>query len=387
MSKNNFVKPNPYVFPFQEFGDLSNKDLKLSNKTKTIQFEDLKKLIKALRKDENLENKVLNGLDRKAQVTEKIFEFFMHPEVRFGDLQMYQENKMHWIKKFDDSLKRKRLILTILGFPFKTPVALKTTRKLPDLGEVMALTRLEILAQLLEQISGVPTIIYAITEGVLSSFVGNIVTTDVYPNTLKKFSEKLGYSHLRFIPLKKMELCIEDFETEFDKKVKKMQNLYQRKDKEIVKKVKAAYPSILRIVDPESQDLIILMDVYNYSIPTKKLKPETARIRKHIEDAAIIATVKYFAYLQMRDEIGFLDKEFGDTYITLTVSPKPNRLGIIPVRRNITILPHHGVPFVNPVNKSFSIAYRIDVLRDGNNYAKVILSGDSDSEPFYYERA
>lgn len=381
--KNNFIKPNPYVFPFLEFKDLVNKNFTIPEKEVVIDFKDLEKLVNEYEQTLNLSSivKDLKGTTPE----EKVFELFIHPDIRYGNLQMYLDNKSIWLEKFDQSIKKGQFVFSILGFPFKVPVAIKVERFAPDLGEVLALKRLEFIAETVETITKTKTTVNVVTEGVFGQFVGiEKSQVEMYQTFLKILVKKLKFKHLELIPLQEMEKYVKDFKKDFKNKVLGVTKLYKDGDKSTIDKVKGAYDSILRIVNPKSQDFNILMDVYNFKIPAKKLSAKAAEIREEVIDFTIKSSLDYFAYLGLRDDVNFLDRRLGKLYIPLTVSPKPNRLGIIPVNKNVKNLAHHGVSLYDNKNKSANILYLIDLFQSKKKITKVYLKGDVEKKPFFY---
>lgn len=382
--KNNFIKSNPYVFPFLEFKNLANKDIKKIRGKEEIGLETIREILHKLKNKSKLQKKIISSISIRNSPSEKIFSLFTHPEVMFGELKMYQQNKDHWIKEFEKSIQNKQFNFSILGFPFKVANVLKTTRTMPDLGEIMSMNKLEMIAQIVEKSSNTPTTIYVVTEGVFAKFVGvPISTANKYARSLSFLAKQLGFTHLKFTPLQKMETYVKDFNNVFEKKVQLLEKQYRDGNLDVVKKIDSTYPIVLRIVNPKVTNLSELMDIYNYKIPDQKLSPKLLKLRKKVEVFALKSTFQYFTYLQMRDDVKFLEKELGH-FIPLTVSPKPNRLGIIPISTKVKFLPHHGVSVYEKAKNEFNICYLIDLLRDKKTFKEVVLATDSDRAPFFY---
>lgn len=380
--KQHFIKPNPYVFPFTEFENLAKGTAKQPNKEKVVELGDIRQIINKY----NERFPLKFSAKPKSSVSEQLFQFFISPEVRFGNLSMYLTNKSYWIKKFNQALMDKGMSFSLLGFPFKTPVALKTSRVLPDLGEIIALNRLENIAKVVEKISQKPTIVNIITEGIFAKFVGiDPKIARRYELQVKKLAEDLNFTHLKFIPLARLETYDKNFEKLFTQKVKETQNLYQLNDRQIVGKIRGAYDSILRIVNPKIKDLSLLREIYNFDIPDEKLSVKAKKIRDYLRNFALRSTIQYFSLLELRDELGFLENELGKKFIPLTISPKPSRLGIIPISSGVKLLPHHGVPTLRKNGQSFNIEYLIDLLRSKKHVTQVFLKKDKDNAPFYYQ--
>lgn len=383
--KSNYIIPNPYVFPFTEFKNLANKKFQQSIKKQSVTFDEIEEIINIYNKRNHLK-KVLEKIDWKQPLAEQIFTIFIHPEIRFGELEMYQQNKEHWIGKFERSINNKEFVFSLLGFPFKVPIVLKTRRVAPDLGEVMALNKLENLARIVAEVSGTSVKINIVTEGAFARFVGvsNKIAKQ-YELAVRVMAKKLGFNHLKFIPLSKMEVYNKDFSKVFTKKVAELTQRYHQKDAGIINKIEGAYSVILRIVNPKTYDIDFLMDLYNFKLPKSKISTLLEKKRQWLQDFTLQSTLEYFSYLELRDDLHFLEKEFGQNYLPLTVSPKPNRLGIIPINPKVKLLPHHGVPVYDDSKKEFQIQYLIDLLRSNKKLTEVYLKNDPDIAPFFYK--
>jgi pyoverdine/dityrosine biosynthesis protein Dit1 len=246
----------------------------------------------------------------------------MHPLLCFGEKSMYEESREMWLSEFRRIISNKKIQFSIMGFPFKVTNPLKTSRISPDLGEVMAMQRLENIALLLEKVSKRNISIVVISEGGLSKQVGyDSLVAEQYAKYAKKVGKKLGFTHLSFLPLSKMEEMFSDFDLAFKAKAKELTKQFKRGDSGIVEKINGAQPIILRIVKHPNLPLHELMDMYNFRIPTENLSPRIKQARESLGENATKATLEYFAYLALRDESQFLTKELGKNTITLTVSP------------------------------------------------------------------
>lgn len=379
---NNFIKSNPYVFPFQEFKDLTNKKLNVAKSSKTINFNEVTELLQKFTKSISID--LSPFMDKNTTTEERLFAFFISDTIRFGELQMYLDNKEKWIKKFSKALEDKKFNFSILGLPFKVPIPLKTKRKNPDFAELMAIARLEYIGESIEKITGTKTTINAVTEGAFAKFVNaDVKAAEYYGEYLKETAKTLGYTHLNILPLNKMEEYVDNFDELFKKKVAEFTKKHEDKDPSVIEKVEGALPIINRIVKPESTDVMTLMNVYNFDIPNDQLSSEEKRVREALIKFALPSSFEYFSYLELRDDLNFLQKEFGENYLPLTVSPKANRLGIIPIHQNITVLPHHGVPVYDQKNEIFNIMYLIDVLQT-YDFIEAHLENDDDTAPFLY---
>lgn len=373
------MRSNPYVFPSKDFYDLSFKKI-FDNfgGEKIINFYEVVSILNEL----NFPKIKINS-NRK--IEEQILSFFLHTEIRFGPKKFIKESEKFFKKRILYFYKNKKpLAFTILGFPFKVPVYLKTDRILPDMGEVLFLHRLYKIAEFLDNIYPFGVKIYIFGEGGFAPFVGlSLKEAQNYYDFLIFLNKKLGFDKfLEIYSLSEME-NEPDFEKIFSKNLQKLEELYQKKDKEFLKKFKNVLKPIFRIVNSREYSLEVLMDVYNEDLKFKDLSPEAQKIRKELLQKASKAILQYFAYLKTRDDLNFLEKRV-PFYLPLTVSPKLNRLGIWPIRRNCWILPYHGVAVFFEKEKKWDLEYLIDLRRREENIVKIFLKEDKEKKPFFY---
>lgn len=372
------VKANPYVYPYVPFEDLANKHLRDNfTQSQTITWEDLKNLVAEVKSP----SPEVFG----ETVAERILSMFLDENYRFGPKDILEENREKWLSKLEYFLaKNEPVQFTILNFPFKIPVPLKTNRFLPDLGEVLALQRLQVIAENVKSIYTPGAVITCFTEGSFGRFTG--VTEEVwrpYHEELAEIIKRLNFDSVRLVPIVEMEKSVPDFETRFAQRVEELKKLYEEKDSDFMKKYEGTFPSVYRIVSTRDYDLPTLMDVYNEDLAEAVVSPEVQRIREDIKKRTQEAIFKYHAYLMVRDDINYLDKTVPQA-LSLSVSPKPTRLGIHPISSECNRLPYHGVTVYYPKEALYLVEYLIDIRRRARRYTPVHLEGDKDDNPFYY---
>lgn len=376
---NEKLKSNPYVYPYVPFENLANKQLKNNFvSSKKIDWANLNDLVAKIR----IPQPVISG----DIVGEKILSIFLDENYRFGPREYIEDNKGEWLKKFNRFLnKNEPLKFTILGFPFKVPVPLKTNRKYPDMGDVLALFRLKLLNDHIKNLYPPGGITFVFTEGVFGRFTGIAEETWLkYAQFLKELAERLNFSEsVKFIDFAEMEKAVPDFTERIKDKVTQLRELFAKKDQEFMNKYTGAYESIYRIVKPESLDEIILLEVYNDELSDENISEVARRVRSQLRKDTHEAIFQYYAYLALRDDLDFINQRVPGA-LTLSVSPKPNRLGIIQVNAECTRLPHHGVTVYYPEREQYSIEYLIDIKRRERRFEMVFLEGDPDDKPFYY---
>ncbi len=371
------IKANPYVYPYLPFKDLSNK--KIVDNFASSENAD----IDATRK--MLLNQKISVNFKEKEIAKKILEIFLHNRVCFGSKDLIKKKYTQWLQQLEFFItQNKKIEFSILGFPFKVPVPLKTNRLLPDLGEFLSLYRLDNLMDLINMVYTPGARATIFTEGVFGGFVGiKKIEGDNYRNYLIKLSAELKLKNIVIEDLGLLEKYVPNFTEEFEKEKNNMQTLYLNKDSKFMDKYQGTFPSVLRIVNTRKYDLNILMDVYNDNMPDDMLDPEAKEIRDEIKHITHMAIFNYHAYLQVRSKFNALNK-YRDGIITMSVSPKENRLGVYPIDSHIERLPYHGVPVWHEKRSEFTIEYLIDIRRSSEKFIKMFLKNDSDDRPFYY---
>jgi len=375
------LSSNKYVYPYTPFKDLSVKNFTARILPKKI--ISTSELLVLLNNQSRDELRLKGGT-----IAEKVFNLFISKNVLFGPKQYAIKEKNIWIKKFNYFInKNERLQLTILGFPFKIPVPLKTDRTMPDMGEVLALKKLNELAYTIQTIYKPGAKITIVTEGVFGSFNGiKKKEYNGYQSVLDFILKKLGWTtNLTLLKLDEMERLDKNFKARFNLKIKAFEKLFQEKDSQFMKKYLGARESLLRVINTKNLNLPAetLMDVYNDSLPKKEISEEIELIREKILREVHVMLIKYHAYLSVRDDLDFIQRRIPHA-ITLSVSPKPGRLGIIPINAHTIRLPYHGVVVYHKKRNLFTIEYLIDILREKKTYQPVYWSSDKEKKPFFY---
>lgn len=322
-----------------------------------------------------------------ATAAEKIFSFFLNPRVRFGPVEFIRSERQYWLDKFNYFIARREpLQFTLLGFPFKMAVPLKTDRALPDMGEVLALGRLNLIARAIRGVYEPGAVITVFTEGGLGRSAGIAPAVwRKYDRRLRELAGVLGFGEaIRIRKLSGMER-LADFQDVFMRKRREFRAQLADKDKCFMEKYRAVFSPIFRLVNARKYALEELMDVYNEKLEDAAVSSAARRIRAALRAKTKKAIIYYFSYLAARDELDYLEKAVPH-HLSLSVSPKPRRLGIIPIDAKVKILPYHGVSVYDALLGRWDIGYLVDIKRDfRHKYAPVSLNGDADPHPFYYE--
>lgn len=361
------MKSNPVVFPFKPFSRLNAR---LQKQTYADIETDLATLSVLLPK------KIFHNVHPHGKtIEEKIFSIFVDPNIRFGKKNDITRVKKFWhdrISYFTNN--KKRLECTILGFPGKAPVPIKTRRRMPDFGELTSLHRLHELTRLLRRIYTPGARITIITEGLLGRGIGlSVQEATAYEKYLQRLIKQLHWDDtLRIVPLGKMQKN-PTYKKMLRSETRRFHTAYKKKDKKFLAKYTAAYASIFHLVSTRNNTDETVRDAYQGHPKTAQGK----RLRTAIARKAHKATIGYFATLSVRDKLKFLETTVPH-FLALTVSPKPYRLGFQLVPPTVKLLAHHGIPFGN------TIRYRQELLTSQKPYIRVFLTKDTDREPFLY---
>lgn len=375
------MKSNPYVYPSRSYKNLQRKVLAdRFEKPRVVDVTYLHRLLRCV--------PTVRWTSKGKTVEEKIFQLFLSKDVLFGPAAFLTDCTSMWLEKFSVFTRQKQpLLFTILGFPFKMPVSLKTRRRLPDMGEMLILHRLAGLARAIKKVYRPGARITIFTEGGFGAPVG-VPESDwqVYHTALEKWVSVLGFADvLEVRRLSDMEQ-MKGFSEAFARRRKENASKLKKKDASFLQKVEGAYMPMFRLVNSEAYPLELLMDVYNDALSEEELSSSARRVRLALQRQTMKTLVYYFSYLQARDDVRFLETAVPG-FLALSVSPKPERLGVIPVSREVSVLPYHGVPVYDTKKKRWSIEYLIDIRRDRTAvYTPIHVKGDKDKEPFFYEK-
>lgn len=374
-------RSNPYVYPSIQFADLGNKVFfnNLLDEA-SVTSDDLIELISQIKKPViSISGETIN---------EKVLSIFLDEKIRFGPKNFIKNQTSYWNSKLDIfTSKNLPIQFTLLGFPCKVPVPLKTNRTLPDMGELLVLKRLKDISTIVGEVYKPGAVINVFTEGVFGKF-NNIPTPEyrIYEQKVKAYGSLMGWEdRLRFIRLESLEEMASDFNERFEEKIKLLKKMHKEKDPEFTEKFEKVFEPQYRIMNTKILNLSDeeLMDVYNDKLPNDKISKKTQTVRNDITERVKEKIYKYFAYLSVRDDVDFINKCVPNA-ITLSVSPKPNRLGIIPINRESTRLPHHGVPVYHVESDTWTIEYLIDIKRMNKKYTPMVWNQDSERLPFFY---
>jgi pyoverdine/dityrosine biosynthesis protein Dit1 len=372
------MRSNRLVYPSLEFKNLNpllpNKYQILEKKV--VDFRYVKKLI----------TKTPQPILQVSgfSIAEKVLNLFASNQIIFGPRRHIHNHRKEWIDKLEYFIEKNLPIkFSILGFPFKMPMPLKTNRILPDMGEVLALFRLVFIVRQIKKIYKPGAIVVVFTEGSFAKFVNLPVQQEQqYQAQLLRFVKQLGYQDkLTLIPLGNIEK-LPEFKTTYKSLLRINQQNFLKKEKIISQAYSEAGLPITKIVNTRMYKIKLLKDIFNKNL--KRPNQHVLLARKAINKRSENAFIQYFSYIQTKNQINFIDRTIGQN-LPLTVSAKEHRLGILPVAKHVNILPFHGVTVYDPSKRKFDVMYLTDLQASSVKLIPVHLKGDKDNRPFYYE--
>jgi pyoverdine/dityrosine biosynthesis protein Dit1 len=376
------MKSNPYVYPYAPFKSLKLAAIDAQQKTNIVEKIDI-----SFDEVKNLLGKIDNPkiIFQGNNIEEKVFNIFLNENVLFGPKKYVVAYREYWLEKIGYFVsKNKKIRFTLLGFPFKIPVPLKTNRKYPDMGEVLILNQLAEITMVIQKIYSPGAEIVVFTEGGLGRFVGiSKKEADEYKKFLATLNRKFEFSKsIKIMDLSDMEKE-KDFKKLFQINKANFKNDFEKKDVDFMKKFEGAKPSMLKIINTRKFPEQMLVEAYDDAIADEKISLDGRRVREYINKKVESSLIGYFAYLRTRDDLNFLEKKVPH-FLALSVSPKPKRLGIIPVNVWSDKLPYHSVPVYDAQKNKFTMEYLVDMKYGNKQYATCFLKGDGENKPFYY---
>jgi hypothetical protein len=352
---------SPYVFPFRPFRSL--------DKTAPVA-----EFAPAQTVDRSFFEPMLDVLAPALAVPDggtledRLLAFFAQPSVVFGDPDWILSLADQWKAGFRHFIERNEsMLFTILGFPFKAPVRLKTPRMLPDFGEAVMLKRLNEIGRAIAAVYAPGVRIHVFAEGAFAR-LNDIPQADAdrYFAALEKMSQDFGFSeHVVLHDLQRTVEELDGFEKVWTEVSDEIRQRRDRGDEKTVIALRDALPVTFHLMRNEGAD------------------DDTLR-RAYLNDSsAEESVVGYRGFLEARDRVSMLER-YAPRGVALTVSPRPGRIGVRPLPAPSDVLPYHGVPVWSPKNQALRIEYYWDLVHEAGKFEPVKLQGDPDPAAFLY---
>ena len=369
------------IYPFKPFKDLADKRLQdRFQEAKKITLDDLKQTL------DRVHNPPPNisGSD----IEERILSIFLDPNYLYGPDKYISSCKDVWIEKFRRFTdKEKPLKFVLMACPFKVPVPLKTLRVTVDIAELLLIIRLRNIAIWIETIYEPGAVVTILAEGILGEGIGVPIEDRMHYRESLEHSLSLIQTdpYVSIHNIDDIHEVIPNFQIKWDERSSSLRLFFNQGDTEVRSRFQRSFSSIYHMIPTRELKIENLMDIYNEKIPTESLPEDQQTIRGRLNEAATEAVFKYLAFLDVRDETGYLEKIVPDN-LKLTLSPKPLNLGIHPINAHTDILPHHAIPVYDLRFDHFTMKYWIDIRRSSSSFRPVYLVGDNEDAPFYYEQ-
>ncbi len=371
------MKSSPFTYPYTPFKYLRKGEIKCEIKKKKVGLVELKQLLK---KHEAPKIKITGRTTE-----EKIFSILINPEIRFGPKNFVTRDLGEWIDKIKLFITAKKPIyFTILGFPFKIPVPLKSDRRFPDFGEILGLQRLYQITCAIKKVYPLGAVITVFAESPFASFSGPTRgEANLYRVQLKKLAKVFGFEKtVKILDLGVLEKGVPNFKKKMKKLSEEFRRLYMRKDRIFMKKFNEVFPVIFRIVNSRKYEIDDLRFVYQSDYNLGKNR-RLDKIYRKLSKKTEMAIFNYFAYLKLKNDFNIVENYIPDA-LQLTVSPKYGRIGVNPVDKKINRLYTHGVAVYKKKEKEFDIEYLFDLLRSNKKITALYFDRDREKKPFLY---
>jgi len=365
-------KTSPYIFPFTPFRHLDAEEPNISF-TAPSQWS-AEQLVTLL---ERFAPELAPPTD--GSVAERILGIFTLPDVLFGEHAFIESCRAEWLARIDALIRKgQRIDFTILGFPFKMPVPLKTKRKCADFGELVSLSRLARIADAVGKIYQPGAAIHVFTEGPFGTFNGvDRSQADEYVVSLRNLIERFSLEG---------KVVIHDLNVVVDE-TPEFLPVWKQVTEELRAKRDQGDPVVLKALSDALP--VRFHNLANPGVDDDELRRaylgdgSAESLRQSIQQRAEEGVLHYRAFLDARDRIDLLGKYVPDA-LPMTVSPRAGRLGVRPLPAPANILPYHGVPVIAEGETQLRIEYLWDLLCSGKTVKPVTFVEDRDQEPFLY---
>jgi hypothetical protein len=315
---------------------------------------------------------------------ERILSLLLDDRMRLGPRGLFESDRDTWIARVEEKVSvGQPLQFVMMGCPYKVPSLVKTSRVRADLGEFLMFRRLTHLVAAIRSEYGPGADVIILVEGIL----GRCTDQDSqrvrdYQQSLPGLLQMLGQDaeHLHLFNLEAISESILDFDRTWATRAAQIGRQLAAGDPQtklasisVIESMRTAVPVL------GEPDEVVLRA---YTEGASSDSSDVRRLAARIDAAATIAFARYMAFLQLRDESGFVEK-IAPGALKLTVAPKRGNIGSIPINSRTHILPYHGVPVRLP-SGPWSIRYLVDVQHSRHHYSPVHRIGDPDPAPIGY---
>ncbi|CAN7598184.1 L-tyrosine/L-tryptophan isonitrile synthase family protein [Devosia sp. LjRoot3] len=365
-------KTSPYIYPFRPFLhlDIAEENARFSE-PQTLPVEGYSGWLERFAPE--------IAVTPAATIEETIFSIFADDAVRFGERTFVTDLQAHWIERIARFTTQGRMLeMTILGFPYKMPVPLKTNRKLADFGEVVSLARLNQIGCAIARVYAPGAKSHVFTEGPFGAFNGvSRADSDAYFASLENLLVRFGLNqHVALHDLNAVVDANPDFAGVWAETAKDIERRRDAGDQKVLDAIRDALPvRFHNLANPGVADLDLAR--------AYRRDPAAQELINSIQRRAESGVVTYRAFLEARDRVQLLERVAPEA-LAMTVSPRPGRLGVRSLPPPAQILPYHGVTVIARDGQGMDISYLWDLRRSSKSYTPLSLDGDTDPAPFAY---
>lgn len=366
------TRTSPYIFPFTPFRHLD--ETRLSTRFHGPVIMDMAELL-VLAEPFAPELTLPEGTD----LAERVLGLFTTPQVLFGEASFITSRAGEWLARLRDLIEAERpLEFTILGFPFKMPVPLKTDRKTADFGELVSLKRLNEIGRSIAGLYAPGARIHVFAEGPFHVLNGiDRGWANEYFASLEGLARQFDVdSNLVLHDLNVIVDQTPEFRSVWAQTTEDIRRRRDTGDSATLTAIRDALPVRFHNIANPGVEQDDLRRAY--------LNDGTREdLRQSITRRAEEGVLAYRGFLEARDRIALLERVVPGA-LAMTVSPRAGRLGVRPLPAPADKLPYHGVPVLSADRRELRIEYLWDLRNDGGDYTKVHLNGDLDQAPFLY---
>lgn len=297
---------------------------------------------------------------KESTIADKILVIFKKRNLTLEEKKTLRKNNDEFVKNINHFIEKNLPILfTITQFAFKIPNPLKTTSKIPDLGELAFLSQLYDITQIIKHIypPGAKIIIFG-ESFVFYKTVGiSKKEASKYFNLIKKWIKFFRWDSLILTDLKILDRQITGFDREYAKNLSYHKIGWKNNDVNVRRVIEQTMKTLYLSMNTRRFPINLLMDIYNKGVLTESL----VKIRKKISEETFKAVFPYLAYHRTISTTNMADVLFRSS-IKISFTQNPNKLSAFIIGNWNKLYPYHGVAVLERQGK-IKIEYEIDLKR------------------------
>lgn len=314
---------------------------------------------------------------------ERILGMLLDDQLRLGPREFIEVDRDMWLAKIDAFVSRNQAIrFVLMCCPYKKASPVKTDRVRADMGELLMFRRLGHLAALIRAVYEPGAEMTLLVEGILGRYSEDQARVRDYERSLPGLLSILGQDAqaLRLFDLGQISTQVPHFDQKWDERAEEISRRLAAGDPATKLAAASVIPATRSSVPVLEYPAELVLRAYAEGAASQS--QDVRLLADRIDAQATVEFCRYLAFLQLRDESGFLE-EVAPGALKLTVSAKRGNIGSLAINRRTHILPYHGVPVRLPSGR-WSIRYLISVRSSRHRYQPVLWAGDPDRAPVAY---